>query len=74
MSSRFGNIWLVQEQKINTTEFERERFVSLRLRIFLTASALAGARAKNKYNQVRSIEFNRSLERPICEFKVCVYF
>ena len=62
----------MQEQKINTTEFERERFVSLRLRIFLTASALAGARAKHKHNQVQSI-FDFS-ERPIYEFKVCVYF
>ena len=46
----------MQEQKINTTEFERERFVSLRLRIFLTASALAGTRAINKYHQVQSIQ------------------
>ena len=69
----------MQEQKINTTEFERERFVSLRLRIFLTTSALAGARAKNEQDRVRSIEFDRSSlvnfrERPICEFQVCVYF
>ena len=62
----------MQEQKINTTEFERERFVSLRLRIFLTASALAGARAKHKHDRVQSI-FDFS-ERPIYEFKVCVYF
>ena len=41
----------MQEQKINTTEFERGRFVSLRLCIFLTASALAGARAK-KHNRI----------------------
>ena len=53
--------WLVQEQKINTTEFEREWFVSLRLRIFLTASALAGARAKIKHDHVRSIEFDQFL-------------
>ena len=49
------------------------------LRIFLTTSALAGARAKNEQDRVRSIEFDRSSlvnfrERPICEFQVCVYF
>ena len=59
----------MQEQKINTTEFERERFMSLRLRIFLTAIAPAGV---HKHDPVQSI-FDFS-ERPIYEFKVCVYF
>ena len=53
--------WLVQEQKINTIQFDRflrDRFVSS----MFTSSALVGARA------------NMMGERLICELKVCVYF
>ena len=60
--------WLVQEQKINMIQFDWTSSIDLResdlwvqgLGIFLRASSLAGARAKNKHDRV--------WERAICEF------
>ena len=104
--------WLVQEQKINTIQFDWSSSIDLRgsdlwvqgLGIFLTASSLAGARAKDKHDRVwerviceyafayifdsysalagprakHKHDWVQSIfdfsERPIYEFKVCVYF
>ena len=53
--------WLVQEQKNKHDPvgsiIKRNRFVSSRFaKIFLTASALAGARAINRHYQIRWIQ------------------
>ena len=66
--------WLVQEQKLNTIQFDWSSSIDLResylwvqgLGIFLRASSLAGARAKNKHDRV--------WERAICEFAFAYIF